>query len=147
MQFFSRLSLLLLLVLPVFSCQRDVAVKGNTVTVRISDGDGAASQVRLQVLDEGIVRVSATSDARFADRKSLVVLPQRPFRDFRVEKDGGSVRISTARLSVRILPDGAIAFLDADGRMLGLTASVESSLPDTADAEGIKAAEAEEGLG
>ena len=118
MQFFSRLSLLLLLVLPVFSCQRDVAVKGNTVTVRISDGDGAASQVRLQVLDKGIVRVSATSDARFADRKSLVVLPQRPFRDFRVEKDGGSVRISTARLSVLILPDGAIAFLDAEGRML-----------------------------
>ena len=45
------------------------------------------------------------------------------------------------------VPGGAVKVItDADGRMLGLTASVESSLPDTADAEGIKAAEAEEAV-
>ena len=117
MKLFTRFFLFLFLTLTMLSCQRGVAVKGNTVTVRISGGDGVPSLVRLQVLDEGIVRVSATSDRRFADRKSLVVVPQEAFRDFRVEKDGEGVRILTARLSVRILPDGEIAFLDAEGRL------------------------------
>ena len=82
MKLFTRFFLFLFLTLTMLSCQRGVAVKGNTVTVRISGGDGVPSLVRLQVLDEGIVRVSATSDRRFADRKSLVVVPQEAFRDF-----------------------------------------------------------------
>ena len=90
-----RLLLLCLAVLCCVSC-RDFRVRGNTVTVTVqpasSDMPGFAPaslrprQVRLQVLGEELIRVSATPGRRFADRASLVVVPQPDFRDFRVEE-------------------------------------------------------------
>ena len=60
---------------------RDYSVKDNTVTVKLqAPAEGAPSQVRFQVLGEKIIRVSATPDRKFNDRKSLVVLPVKELR-------------------------------------------------------------------
>ena len=122
-----RLLLLCLAVLCCVSC-RDFRVRGNTVTVTVQPGSpvmpgpGRASlkpcQVRLQVLGEQLIRVSATPERRFADRTSLVAVPQPDFRDFRVEEAEEGVRVSTAKLSAVVSPAGQLAFYDAEGRLL-----------------------------
>ena len=65
-----------MLVFPTSCGNKVLKVKGDSVIVRLSSPvEGGPSQVRLQVLGEKIVRVSATPDKKFHDRKSLVVLP------------------------------------------------------------------------
>ena len=69
---------------------KDYAVKGNTVTVKLqAPAEGGAAQVRLQVLGEKIIRVSATPDKKFNDRNSLVVLPVTEKTPFSVTAEGG----------------------------------------------------------
>ena len=86
---FSKILLLATAVALVsISCSpKDYSVKGNTVTVKLQapvlrQAQEPAGelveppvQVRLQVLGEKLIRVSATPDKKFNDRKSLVVLP------------------------------------------------------------------------
>ena len=67
--------------LPLSCAKKDYTVKGNSVTVNLQTGQAggekmAPSQIRLQVLGEKLIRVSATPDGKFHDRKSLVVLPR-----------------------------------------------------------------------
>ena len=135
-----RIPKLLLLLAAVaalsLSCARkDYSVKGNTVTVKLQSpvlrqaqepaGElveppvQPASQVRLQVLGEKIVRVSATPERKFNDRQSLVVLPRKGKTPFQVSMDGGVVKVSTDALTVTVDPaTGQLAFLDAAGQPL-----------------------------
>ncbi len=114
-----RFLLALILFLPVLvSCHRGFSVRGNEVAVRVTPGEGGPSRIRLQVLGDRIVRVSATPDSRFADRKSLVVVPQPDFRAFQVTETGEGVRISTSELSVVVASDGQLSFYDASGTLL-----------------------------
>ena len=55
----------------IASCS-PVRQDGNVITV--IPREGAARKVRLEVISEGIVRVSATPESRFSDNKSLMVL-------------------------------------------------------------------------
>jgi hypothetical protein len=90
-----------------FSCgKKEYAVKGNTVTVKLEIPGQAGndevrhgrpdrpSQIRLQVLGEKLIRVSATPDKKFNDRKSLVVLPQKADVPFQVSMEEGFVKVS-----------------------------------------------------
>ena len=80
---------------------KDYAVKGNTVTVKLqAPADGGAAQVRLQVLGEKIIRVSATPDKKFNDRNSLVVLPVTEKTPFSVTAEGGLVKVATAAMRI-----------------------------------------------
>ena len=88
----------------------------NKVIVRT--GEGA---VRLQVVSPEIIRVSASRDGKFADRKSLVVLPQAGCKDFEVSHAMGKVRLSTEKLVVEVYKaSGEINFYKADGTPLAL---------------------------
>ena len=97
---------------------KDYSVKGNTVTVKVTSLSGETpSQVRLQVLGEKIIRVSATPDGAFHDRPSLVVLPQKGKVPFSVKADSGTVTVSTAALTAAIrIGDGNLRFTGADGK-------------------------------
>ena len=70
------------------------------------------------MLGEQIIRVSATPERRFQDRKSLVVLPQADFRAFSVSRDGEGVRVSTAACSVVVRPDGSLWHYNAAGELV-----------------------------
>ena len=120
MKTLSRLSLLLAFFLAACSPRPDwsYTVSGNEVLVRTRLHWEGPRQVRLQILGEEIIRVSATLENRWADRASLVVVPQPDFRDFRVEKTEEGVRVSTAKLSAIVSPDGGIDFYDAAGKLL-----------------------------
>ena len=97
-------------------CQSAYSVKGNQVVIPV---EGEATQVRLQVLGEKIVRVSATPDRKFHDRKSLVVLPVKDKTPFEVVAEDGHVKVSTSALTVIVdQTTGKMSFMDADGKEL-----------------------------
>ena len=110
---------------------KEYSVKGNTVTVKLQapvlrqaqEPAGElvepAKQVRLQVLGEKIIRVSATPDKKFNDRKSLVVLPVKEKTPFTVTMEGGLVKVATSAVTATVDPaTGKLAFTDAAGKTL-----------------------------
>ena len=131
---FNKILLLAAIALLSFSCaKKDYSVKGNAVTVKLRDSeisrlrpaDSARndscqpSQIRLQVLGEKIIRVSATPERKFKDRKSLVVLPRKGKTPFHVSEDGGLVKVSTSALTASVDPaTGKLTFTDAYGKVL-----------------------------
>ena len=108
------------LLLALQGCQSDYKVKGDSVTVKLENVQpGAPSQVRLQVMGPKLVRVSATPDGAFHDRKSLVVLPVKEKTRFSVEMEEGVVKVSTGEVVARVDPkDGKLSFTDASGKQL-----------------------------
>ena len=108
------------LLLALQGCQSDYKVKGDTVTVKLENVQpGAPSQVRLQVIGPKLIRVSATPDGAFHDRKSLVVLPVKEKTRFSVEMEEGVVKVSTGEVVARVDPkDGKLSFTDASGKQL-----------------------------
>ena len=108
------------LLLALQGCQSDYKVKGDTVTVKLENVQpGAPSQVRLQVMGPKLIRVSATPDGAFHDRKSLVVLPMKEKTRFSVEMEEGVVKVSTGEVVARVDPkDGKLSFTDASGKQL-----------------------------
>ena len=110
-----------LALLPLSCGKKQYSVKGNTVTVKLeipgqARNDGQPAKIRLQVLGEKLIRVSATPDKKFNDRKSLVVLPRKEKTPFQVSMDEGIVKVSTSALTVTVDPaTGKLKFTDAAG--------------------------------
>lgn len=94
--------------------------KGNAVTISVSSpGEGGARMVRLQVMGDRIIRVEATPEETFAEKQSLIVVPQKVKARFSVSENDGFVTVSTAGVSARVSTvTGRIEFRDADGRLL-----------------------------
>ena len=78
---------------------------------------GGARYVRLEVMGERLVHVSATPEEAFSKAPSLVVVPQQAPANFEVEADGGDeVRLKTAALQVTVeRGTGRVRFADAAG--------------------------------
>ena len=60
--------------------------------------DTPLKMVRLQVLDEKIIRVTATAEERFADRQSLIIVPQQKNVSYEMEEHDDTVTLTTRRL-------------------------------------------------
>lgn len=88
---------------------------GAGVTVRPT-AEGAAA-VRLQVVDDHIIRVTAAADGRFERSESLMRIPRKGDAPvFEVAEADGKVRVSAAGVSAEVsLADGQVAFFDASG--------------------------------
>ena len=115
-----RLMAAALILVPLSCGNKDYKVKGDSVVIPLQSvkADGP-SQVRLQVLGEKLVRISATPDKVFHDRNSLVVLPQGGSTPFTVESSDGVVKVSTSQVSVSLdKATGKLSFKDSDGKEL-----------------------------
>ncbi len=108
---------LLISLLSVAACSGPVRQQGNSVFVQVPEGEGGPSvQVRLQWVDAGIVRVSATPERRFSRRPSLMVVPQAGYRDFTLTQTPGSVEVASPALRVVVdRATGAVRFLNPAG--------------------------------
>ena len=112
-----RFKYLSIVLLTLVACQSEYRVKENTVTVKVKEG--AAQVVRVQVLGEELMRVSATPEKRFHDRQSLVVVPQEGKTAFEVVEKEGKILIATASLTAEVNPQGGeVRFLDKEGKVL-----------------------------
>ena len=75
--------------------------------------------VRLQVMSDKIIRVSATPDDRFMDDPSLVVVPQSGNVEFRIVETDSVVSVTTRYVSASVnLADGQVVFRDSVGNVI-----------------------------
>ena len=93
------------------------------VVVRVGMADTCATAprfVRLQVMGDKIIRVSATADRKFHDRQSLIVVDRDAEAvPFSVSEDGDTVSLSTRSLTARVLrTTGVVWFTDSTGNVL-----------------------------
>lgn len=95
-------------------------VKGNFITIPVKNlTETGAKVVRLQVINERIVRVEAAATASFPKKQSLIIVPQKDFSDFHVKQKGSVVSVSTDRLTAKVdVATGHVEFLDKSGRVL-----------------------------
>ena len=84
------------------------------VIVNTPNGD-----VRLKVINEKIIRVSATPDHTFPEDASLVVLPVSGTPQYTVTETNGNVNIVTSEIKAVVSEKtGAVSFFDKDGKKI-----------------------------
>lgn len=119
----TRLFLMIVTTLSCVLCaQGDTVRTPNGVTLSLNNAKDEAHLVRLTVVRDNIVRVEATPDDHFCDKRSLIIVPeaQTAHPRFSTSETAQSVTINTARLQVTINKGtGQILFTDrATGRTL-----------------------------
>ncbi len=76
-------------------------------------------KVRLEVMGEKLIHVSATPEKNFSKEKSLIVIPQENEVDFNVEDHNDAVTVKTSQLSATVSKvTGEVCFTDADGSQI-----------------------------
>ena len=90
------------------------------VIVKISRrGADLPRLVRLQVMGERLIHVSATPENEFADSPSLVVVPQEEQTPFTVSQAGDTLSVSTSEIRAHVLRStGEVWFTDKNGRLI-----------------------------
>lgn len=112
-----RLLALALLAVAASAAAQQVTRDAEGVTVHPS-ARGAAP-VRLQVIDRGIVRVSADPTGAFQRTPSLMRVPVQGNTGFTLEQRGDTVQLKTARMTAQVSTvDGHVGFTDAQGTPL-----------------------------
>lgn len=89
--------------------------EGVTVKVAAKAVDGP-SRVRLQVIGDKLVRVTATPEKKFSGRKSLIIVPQDAEPQFSVSEAEGTVVLETSSVKACVrISDGAVSFASKEG--------------------------------
>ncbi len=93
---------------------------GNSVTIQVAkpQRDGA-KMVRLEVVNENIIRVRATPEETFPEKTSLIIVPQKAKTQFEVSENDKGVIVKTAGVSAEVDKlTGDVAFFDTQGKKL-----------------------------
>lgn len=90
------------------------------ITVRISqDSICDVRQVRLKVVGEKVIKVSATPEEDFVDGRSLIEIPVKAKTPFTISETDSTVSISTNEIIASVsLSTGAVKFLDKNGNLI-----------------------------
>ena len=116
-----KTKLFLLSALLVLGACADVyKVTENGVAVKVQQpSEDGPKLVRLEVMAEKIIHVSATPERKFADPESLVIIPAKEKTGFAVEQNGDTVVVSTSEIKANVLAStGEVWFTDMDGKVL-----------------------------
>ena len=98
----------------IYTCKEG----GVIVKVQNVEEDGPAL-VRLEVLGDKLIHVSATPEKKFADPESLVILEQERNTPFTVTSDGDVVTVATSAVKANVLvTTGEVWFTDPDGNVI-----------------------------
>ncbi|MBR4828807.1 MAG: DUF4968 domain-containing protein, partial [Muribaculaceae bacterium] len=120
-----QLFLMAAFVLYATVAQAAVKTEGNFVTIDIENAQaGAARVVRLQVVNDNIVRVQATCEAQLPTKlASLMIVPQTAKPKFTVTDNGDSYCVKAKNVTAIVnKADGRIKFTDANGKVLAAEA-------------------------
>lgn len=91
---------------------------GMTVTLN-SPQENGVQKVRLKVMGEKLIRVSATADKKFADPQSLIIVPQEGKTPFEVTENDSLATLTTAALKVEVNRNsGLVKFMDKEGKTI-----------------------------
>ena len=92
--------LLITVISQLFSCSKSAnysILRDGVVVNYNATGEVRTRSVRMQAINDHVIRVSASPEGSFSDRESLSVLPQREFTNWKVEEDKSSITLSTAK--------------------------------------------------
>lgn len=94
--------------------------KGNYLTVLLKQHQNyGPSQIRLQVVNDRIIRVQATAEQGFRSKQSLIIVPQNSKAKYKVEEQGDDLIITTAAMrAVLNEATGQITFYDLKDQVL-----------------------------
>ena len=98
----------------------DFVQNGNYLTVQLKQHQNyGPSQIRLQVVNDRIIRVQATAEQSFRSKQSLIIVPQKGKANYKVEEQGDELIITTAAMrAVLNEATGQITFYDLKGQVL-----------------------------
>ena len=128
-----------LVLLASASCaEREYKALDDGVVVNVREPvTGGPQKVRLTVMSDRVIRVTATPDKSFHDRNSLIVVPGAAHETgFAVHnrKDNDEVELQTAGLSAFVSKsDGRVRFTDAGGNPITAETEPASFTPITVD--------------
>ncbi|MBR4977517.1 MAG: DUF4968 domain-containing protein, partial [Bacteroidales bacterium] len=115
------LILFLLAICTLISCEPLSYTKDNDgVIVMVKNpAENGPAMVRLRVLGDKIIHVSATPEKRFPDPSSLVVLHQNPNVEFLLHEETDRLTVETEALRAHVLVrTGEVIFEDIEGNVL-----------------------------
>ncbi len=112
-----NISLCLITSILMIACAEKAA---NGVVVDIdSNQDNGVRMVRLEVMGDRLIRVTATPEGSFSREKSLVVVPQEERTPFEVVESDSSVAVKTAQMTAVVdRQTGNVNFLDNSGNTI-----------------------------
>ena len=98
----------------------DFVQNGNYLTVQLKQHQNyGPSQIRLQVVNDRIIRVQATAEQGFRSKQSLIIVPQNSKAKYKVEEQGDDLIITTAAMrAVLNEATGQITFYDLKDQVL-----------------------------
>ncbi len=98
----------------------DYKVDGQFVTIPVEKAKaGGAKVVRLQVVNDNIIRVQATSKDQLPEKQSLMIVKQTAKPKFAVSEDDDVVSVKAANVEARVdTENGRITFYDSNGKEL-----------------------------
>ena len=104
------------------SCSSSIYQKteeGITVTVK-KNGSNEKHYIRLQVVNDRIIHVSATPEDDFSTAKSLITVPDLKYSGkFEVSEDARFVILSTAALEAKVhKQNGEVSFFNKEGELI-----------------------------
>ena len=104
--------------------EEDAAWQGTAGGVLVDIDRDGFNKLRLQVIDDGIIRVSATPGPDFSNLTDTLMVVAEPAEEgFTVEQEGQWVAVRTPAASAEVsLESGAVLFRDAGGRLMLLEA-------------------------
>ncbi|HOY51090.1 MAG TPA: DUF4968 domain-containing protein, partial [Prolixibacteraceae bacterium] len=115
-----------LLVVPVLfllmvSCGRkEWKQTDDGVLLRLQPASPAeTSMLKVSVVTDRIIRVTAVPGKSFSDAKSLIVVDQAPVPPFTVTGEEGFVTVAAAEVRAKVsLATGQVTFLDGNGNLI-----------------------------
>ncbi len=98
----------------------DYTVEGQYVTIPVKHVKaGGAQVVRLQVVNDNIIRVQATPETQLPEKQSLIIVKQSAKPKFIVTEDDDVVSVKAAGVEARVDEGtGRVTFFDANGKEL-----------------------------
>lgn len=111
----------LIFLLFLAGCASDSVIKTKDgITVRMTqDSPNDARLIRLSVMSDKIIRVSATPDGKFIDDPSLVVIPRENDVNFDIIETDSTVAVSTRYVTASVnRSTGQVVFRDSVGKVI-----------------------------
>lgn len=115
-----KIPLLLAGLFLVGCASKSYLVTNDSVVLNLkNDKDSKPQKLRIHVIQDGLVHVSATPQADFPKDSSLIIVPGLKSVPFGVKEVSDSLDLTTTQLKVKVaLKDGGICFRDSSGKVL-----------------------------
>lgn len=115
-----QLTLISFVLLAFAACNTSYKKLSDGIQLKVTDKTGNIQSVRLQVMNEKIIRVSAVPGKTFPDDKSLMLVDTAQKKtSFDITESGDTIILKTAEISANVLKStGEVIFKDKEGKII-----------------------------